>query len=512
MSNNAPDIPAPIARGRFWRLCARFHAAFSMLLAVALAVLANVLLDMLPPLRRDISDARSYYRLSEKTRKLLGSLDRDVEAVSFFGREQAFHADVRTLLREYEHESARNGHGRFTVRFADPNRDLAEARELKRRFSLAAENMVVFASGRQVKYVSAKDIFDEKKVMRESGAVRSVPLFLGEQAFSSALQSVVRDKVPIVYFLVGHGEGDIADYSRQSGYGALARILRRDNLEVRTLDMGRHGGVPEDASLVIVAGPTRHLAGAEGNAINEWLRRRGRLLLLLHPWIQTGLEELLADWGLRLEADSVYDPSGTITGRELIFAPLPVHEITRPLARFHCVFYGARSVEPLPGHDALAHKVHADKARVTVLARTSERGWAERDPQQTPPRYDADTDRPGPVSLAAAAEKGPVEGMAGEMAPTRIVVFGDALFVSNPALAGPSDDGAGSGGNVDLFMNAVHWLTGEESLIAIAPKVAQTIELGMTRERRNLAFAATVLGTPLLVALVGLLAWWRRRR
>ncbi len=505
------DKPAPSGRG--WRLAFRANVLISMALAVALAVLANVLLDMLPPVRWNVSSGLSYFRLSDKTVGLLRSLDQDVEVVSFFNPRHEFHMDVRTLLREYEAESALGGGGRLKVRFVDPHRDVARTRELKQRYSLAAADMVVFEAGGRTKYVSARDIVEQKKTVDlarhmagESGAVRTVTLFLGEQAFSSAIQNVIQQEPPVVYFLTGHGEGDSADFSEQAGYGNIARTMRRDNMEVKPLDMGRHGGIPEDASALIVAGPTRRLARAEADVIADWLQKSGRLFLLQDPWTRSGLEELLSVWGVRLDADEVVDPGGTITGRELIFQFAPTHEITRPLQNMVGVFYGARSVEPLPGHDAVREDVQADKARVTILARTTEKAWAERDPKQTPPRYDADIDRPGPVSLAVAVEKGPVKDMGGAIDPTRIVVFGDSFFASNPALA------AGAGGNEDLFMSAVNWLVDQEALMAVAPKIPGRIELGMTRRRMRTAFFVTVFAGPAVAAMIGLTVWWRRRR
>ena len=214
----------------------------------------------------------------------------------------------------------------------------------------------------------------------------------------------------------------------------------------------------------------------------------------------------MSAWGVQLDADAVVDPAGTITGRELIFQPVLSHDITRPLHNMVGIFYGARSVEPIPGHDALREDVQADKARVTILARTSEKAWAERDPKQIPPRYDADIDRPGPISLAVAVEKGPVKDMGGVIDPTRIVVFGDSFFASNPALA------VGAGGNEDLFMSAVNWLVDRETLMAVAPKIAGRIELGMTRQRMRTAFFVTVFAGPALAAMIGLAVWWRRRR
>ena len=100
---------------------------------------------------------------------------------------------------------------------------------------------------------------------------------------------------------------------------------------------------------------------------------------------------------------------------------------------------------------------------MTPLALTRD-GWAELNLTQTPARFDADTDRPAPVSVAVAVERGGASAIEMELRPTRMVVVGDSDFVSNGALQG------GVGGNTDFLLNAVNWLVEREALMAISAK------------------------------------------
>ena len=195
----------------------------------------------------------------------------------------------------------------------------------------------------------------------------------------------------------------------------------------------------------------------------------------------------------------------TLTGRELVVTRYGDHPITRNLGKVATTFYMPRSVEPLaPKH--VAQSVQADKPRVAVLASNTRDGWAELDLNQNPPKFDAGVDRPGPVPVAVAVEKGPVRGIEVEIKPTRMVVVGDSYFVSNGALRG------GSGGNLDLFMRALNWLLERESLAAIAPKIPGELRLDMSRKQMRTTFLIIVGGVPAAVALAGFVVWLKRRR
>ena len=146
----------------------------------------------------------------------------------------------------------------------------------------------------------------------------------------------------------------------------------------------------------------------------------------------------------------------------------------------------------------------ADKPVVIPLALTSE-GWAEMNLNQSPPRFDVDVDRRGPISIAVAVERGSFSAIDMNLRPTRMVVIGDSDFVSNGALK------TGAGGNTDFFLSAVNWLLEREALMAIAPKAPVDVRLDMDEKRARQAFAFMVVALPGLVALFGIFVWIKRR-
>jgi len=494
------------ARGSIWRLRARrfttgANVCVSLVLAALLAAMVNYLSSRYY-LRRDLS-TRGYYALSEKTTQLIKSLEADVHVMAFFQKRHELFDDVRNLLREYQYAAAGAKPQRLTVELVDPDRDLAQARELKRKYDLHAANVVVFETGTRRKYVEAKDLGDyDYTLSSERSFEKKRASFRGEQVFSSAVQSVVQSATPVIYFLKGHGERDTDDFSKRGGYSTIARMVRRDNMSVKPLLLVEDNAVPEDCCALVVAGPDRKLAMAEVDLLADYLNRNGRMLVLMDPAVRTGLEPLLGAWGVTLQADVVVDPRRTLTGRELFVTAYGSHPITRNLKKVTAMFYMPRSVNCSSGS---SEDARADRPRATVLASSTKNGWAETDLNQTPARFDAETDRRGPIPVAVAVEKGPVSGIEVEIKPTRLVVLGDSFFVSNGALK------SGGGGNVDFFLSALNWLVEREALMAIGPKIPEVLSLDMTRQEMLRVYLIVVGAVPAVAAFAGLFVWLRRR-
>lgn len=495
-----PSRKLPFRRGR-QRWATGLNACFSVLLAFVALVMVNDL-SRRYYVRWDMS-ASPYYSLSDKTRGLLGSLHGTVRATVFFDDRHALYGDIRNLLDEYEYVSRDLENLTLLVEYVDPRRDLSRAREIVRRYDLVEPNQVVFEMEGRRKYVKPEEVAEYEVVRDGMSGYRRLAGFKGEQAFSSAIQSISEARAPVVYFLKGHGEHDLEDYAGAAGYASLARAVRRDNIELRTLYLAAQSGVPPDCAALIVAGPDRRFSRVEIEWLTDYLAGDGRMLLLLNPATETGLEPLLAEWGVRLGNDVVV--GWTLTGRELVVKDYGAHPVTKRFQGLQTVFYTPRSVEPLTV-TAGGDEEPADRPRVSVLAMNTKEGWAESDLAQRPPVFDEGVDRRGPVSIAVAVERGVVRELDMTLRPTRMIVVGDSYFVSNGALK------TGVGGNLDFFLSALNWLLEREALLAIAPKASHVLRLEMSRGELRRAGWLIVGAVPGAAALAGLVIWMRRRR
>jgi hypothetical protein len=113
------------------------------------------------------------------------------------------------------------------------------------------------------------------------------------------------------------------------------------------------------------------------------------------------------------------------------------------------------------------------------------------------PRFDKTRDIPGPVNLALALQRIVDERE------QRIVVVGSGSFLSNAY--------SGNGGNLDLGVNMLNWLTGEERLITLTPHAAKDGTLTLSKHQLTVLSVVLLVVLPLLLIAIGGWMWWRRR-
>lgn len=226
------------------------------------------------------------------------------------------------LLRQY----AFHGGDAVTVRNHDQFGDIAATREATQKFGVTETDVIVVAVeqvGRPPRHRTLSLEGDlgvvEIPELRQSqspmpGAMLPVLKdYKGEEALSSALKSLLIQGTPVVYFLNGNSL-DLPPPTSTTGaaYSQLFLMLRAMGFEVRELDLGRLGSVPEDAAVVAMLEPRRECADLEVRALHQYLRRGGRLFVN-YSWAAQ------PDW----------NPSGGELGRLLGFevGPQPVYHL-----------------------------------------------------------------------------------------------------------------------------------------------------------------------------------------
>jgi len=481
----------------------RTLTGLNVLVAVALMTTATVLVNALVqrlPLRLQLA-SRARHVLSAKTTEMLRGLDASLEVTALFEADARLYEEVNALLLEYAHAAETMPALDFRLEIVDPQRDIARTRELALKYDIDAGNQIIFASGEKRKIIDIASLAQYEIEINESGVARRMVGFLGEQAFSSAILNVTGKTTPVVYFLAGNGERDVEDFERQGGYSTLARVISRENIEVRRLVAAEQDAIPEDCHALVVAGPDRRLPDAVLKQIDDYLRNRhGRVLLLLDPATQTGLAELVERWGVKAGPGVV--AGLTFSGRELVVSNYGDHPVTRNFKNVTTMFYMPMALEPLDGESTANDE---DRVKVSILARTGPEGWIETNLEQDPPVFDAERDRRGPAAVALAVERGAV-GFNAELQPTRMVVIGDSYFVSNAAIS------SGVGGNVSFLLSSLNWLIERESLLTVAPRVPSILHPETTRQQWNRIFIGLVFVAPGLMLLAGVGVALRRRR
>ena len=152
-------------------------------------------------------------------------------------------------------------------------------------------------------------------------------------------------------------------------------------------------------------------------------------------------------------------------------------------------------------------KEQTARVRLTPLLQSGEGFWGETDPPTTgqTPFFDPKKDHMGPLTLAAAIEKGAVADPRVKVETSRAVVVGNGELLSD-ATARQTE-------GVTLFfgMNTLNWLLDREELIGIPPKAKKEITITLEEAQMNRLKTLVLLVIPGLAAVCGLANWWVRR-
>jgi ABC-type uncharacterized transport system involved in gliding motility auxiliary subunit len=465
----------------FRRRQARYGAVATIGVLVALAIVVAVnYLASRQNKRWDLTASRQN-SLSEQTVKVLQSLTAPVKFTVF--DKQTDLERFRGRLTEYSYNSPQ-----VSVDYIDPDTRPIVARE----FDIQAYGTVV------IDYMGKRE-----RVTSDT-----------EQDLTNGLIKAMSTMERKVYFLQGHGEKE-PNRTERDGYSAVSGSLRRDNYMVERLVLAQMKEVPDDATVVLIAGPTTDLLDTEAEAIRRYLARAGKLMVMVDPLLGPqaaplpNLEGIVKEWGVTLGNNVVVDLSGATNDPSIaVAATYPMHAITERFATL-TIYPLARSINPVEGG------VNGRTAQTIV--ETSRQSWAEANLASLSGEAgvsmdEASGDKIGPVPLGAVVSSASEPPAANPSKPatgetlkpeTRVVVLGDSDF--------PSNAYAGVPGNMNFFANAISWLAQQENLIAIRPTEAQDRRVTMTARQQTGVFWASIVVMPALVFLAGIYTWWRRR-
>jgi ABC-type uncharacterized transport system involved in gliding motility auxiliary subunit len=142
--------------------------------------------------------------------------------------------------------------------------------------------------------------------------------------------------------------------------------------------------------------------------------------------------------------------------------------------------------------------VEGKEWRAFPLVEVAQRGWLESGDADDSATFDKNRDSAGPVTIGYALER-TVEDRT-----QRIVVIGSGHFLANTYV--------GLMGNLDLGVNIVNWLVGDDELITIQPRSTVDSSLELGRLSLFAIAAGFLVLLPLAFLATGAATWWRRRR
>jgi hypothetical protein len=450
-------------------------------------------------------DYYARFRVSSTTRHMLWprtvgfvkSLTNQVNVIVYYDKKEPLYSIVTDLLDEY-----RLVNPRISIRTVDYQRDPAAALKLKEKYGFlgaaAAKDLVIFECNGRVRPVDggalSQYVLEQVPNEKEREFRRKPVAFLGETLFTAALLDVANPRPLKAYFLQGHGEHAPDSADDKVGYLKFASVLGDNNIRVETLSLRGTNAVPMDCNLLIIAGPTTAIPATELERIEQYLAQGGRLLALLNFFSAgkpTGLEPILAKWGVVAGDSIIADPDNSVTGtgNDMAVSHFSKHPIVNPLLLSSLHLILPRSVAA-----ARQRAQPADAPKAEEIAFSGPKAFAKDEPL-----------RPRSFPLIVAVEKGALKGVVTERGTTRIVVAGDSIFLANHQID--------SAANRDFAAYAANWLLERTQLLeGLAPRPMPEYRIVMTKAQLQSAELVLLGAMPGGVLLLGGLVWFRRRR
>ena len=319
---------------------------------------------------------------------------------------------------------------------------------------------------------------------------------LNEQILTSTLLRLAHTRDQTVMYLDGHGErklDGIANHDLGEPFGAK---LKQNGFRIASLNLALAQEVPNNASVLVITQPQLDLMPGEVDKLLRYIERGGNLLWLVDAEPLHGLERLAEKLDLLLPPGIVIDPAASGMNAPVTWSMGAGYPPQHPIMRNFNLITAFPSARPLSWNE------NPDWQH-SVLVEVAARGWVSRNAASAKtlgvkPRFDKQHDTPGPVIIAAALQRNINDRE------QRIVVVGNGAFLANSF--------AGNGGNVDLGVNMINWLAGEEHLITLQPRAAKDSNLTLGKTQLTVIGIGFLFGLPLLLAGVGIYIWWQRRR
>lgn len=322
-----------------------------------------------------------------------------------------------------------------------------------------------------------------------------IPPFVEQDMTNVFVRLSRTNKRPVMY-LDGHGERSLIGVKNHD-IGEFGKQLEKRGFRFANPDLTIAQSVPMNGAMLIIASPQIDLSEIEVKKIRDYLNAGGNLLWLLDDDNLHGLEPIAEHLGLTVSPGMVVDLSSAQFGADakVAFASLyGEHAITKNFM-LRTLFPEARKVD--------AQDSYENGWEVTHLIEVAPNGWLEKGKIDGKVSFDDKQDEHGPINIAVALER--IYGKKGQ----RIVVVGNGNFLANTFIA--------NGGNLDLGVNIINWLAGDDSLITIQPKPLKdvTMIIPETDSGRILAwfvFNGFQYFIPLIFVVAGMVIWWRRRK
>ncbi len=398
--------------------------------------------------------------LSPASVALLQKLPKPIEVTAFATDNRELRKHITELVARYQHHD-RN----MTLTFVNPDTDPARARNAGIQFD--GELLIKYG--------------DETQTVEQ----------VNEESITNALARVGRGGEHWVVFLSGHGERS-PDRQANFDLSTWAAQMDKRGLKSRSLTLADTGQIPQNTSVLVIASPRVRFLPGEVKQVENYVNNGGSLLWLSDPGPLEGLRPLAEMLGIEFQPGTIVDPvSQLLTGGQSATYVVVTKYGQQPVVR------GFNLMTLFPEAGGISFNPPKDW-HAQVILDTAPSAWSAIGTLGKVTHFRKGTDIAGPLNLAVAMTRDHGERE------QRIAVIGDGNFLSNTFI--------GNGGNLDLGMNLINWLSSDDAYINVPARIASDLRLNLSRTAEVAISLGFLLVLPLILITSGVMIWLRRRK
>ena len=265
-------------------------------LAVAVVIVFNLIVGQIPEAFRNIDvSSTKIYEISDTTRDLLDSMDRDVDMKVLAVKDETDER-ITTFLSKYAALS-----DKIHMEWIDPVLHPSALTDYD-----TTENTIVVSCEETGKTTTVA--FGDILVMDEYSyyyyGTASYTEFDGEGQLTSAVNYVTNDVDRTIYQTTGHGEASLS--------ATVTDLMDKNSYTLSEVNLLMTTSIPEDCDLLLMYAPASDLSEDEAQMLGDYLGNGGKIMILLGD---TGagdlpnLEGVLKTYGIQTADGYIADPS-----------------------------------------------------------------------------------------------------------------------------------------------------------------------------------------------------------
>ncbi|MFZ4115272.1 MAG: Gldg family protein [Chthoniobacterales bacterium] len=444
------------------------------------------------------------FSLSEQGSVLFSGINQPAHIIIYFSPtslapETELYGDLEALIQEYQIKGREN----LIVEHLDPARDLTRAREIQAKYKFNPnENVVILDYLEHQKVIPVKELGEYDSSSITEGKKPRLVAFRGEQVINDALIELSGVPLKKIYFLQGHGEM----VPGLPPLEIIGRYLQWQHITPALLNLSSSINVPEDTSLIVIAGARLDLSEKEAESLKNYWKQSGRLLILLDPTADTPLlDSLIQETGITPRHDRVVR-SLPVGNTHLIIHDVtglfvPGSEFTKQFLNLNILFLGTTQSLALE-----TFSKNNKEIRVRPLIEALYEFWGSYDAADQSEKeisFQPGKDTSYPLVIAAMADRGALHDDRVALHAARMVVVGNCDFIKDACL--------GEVG-LDFFSSSLNGLIDRISLAGNTAKMKSYFTLNLSQEEVTRIALWSILLIPVGTGLLGTLFLWRRRR